>query len=143
MCNARPPSTSHFFMRNGVQRGRWTLISCVNGMFPSKMICRGFEHKAWSLPSSQWCNLHALSNAPSDTSNSPSSKVPTSQDPLHNLKTIKYLGLHAWAHNLLLLNRTRDAEIHIQRHMNNTWSEMVSCFPCFAFYCFSSCLWFL
>jgi hypothetical protein len=55
-----------------------------------------------------------------------------------------------WAHNLLKVNKTRDdtaqahteeeeeeykaqAHTHIQRHMNNTWSEMISCFPCFFF----------
>ena len=27
---------------------------------------------------------------------------------------------------------------HIQRHMNNAWSEIVSYSTCFAFYCFSS-----
>ena len=27
--------------------------------------------------------------------------------------------------------------------MNNAWSEVVSCSPCFAFYCFSSLHWFI
>jgi hypothetical protein len=80
-----------------------------------------------------------------------SSKVSTPQDPLCNLKAIKSLGtsLAWWAHNMLDINRTRDniaqAYTHkcTQRHMNNAWSEMVSCSPCFAFYCFSSLHWFI
>ena len=47
---------------------------------------------------------------------------------------------------LLERKRTRDevaqARTHTQRCMNNDWSEMVSCSPCFAFYCFSFCPWF-
>ena len=43
---------------------------------------------------------------------------------------------------ILDINRTRDkiaqAYTHTQRHMNNAWSEMVSCSLCFVFYCLSS-----
>ena len=34
------------------------------------------------------------------------------------------------------------AQTLIQKLMNNAWSEMVSCSPCFAFYCFFSLHWF-
>ena len=43
---------------------------------------------------------------------------------------------------LLNINRIRDkiaqAYTHARRHISNTWSEMVSCSPYFAFYWFSS-----
>ena len=35
------------------------------------------------------------------------------------------------------------ATTYTQRHMNNPWSEMISCSPCFAFYYFSSLSWFI
>ena len=35
------------------------------------------------------------------------------------------------------------ARTYTQRHMNNPWSEMISCSPCFAFYYFSSLSWFI
>ena len=45
------------------------------------------------------------------------------------------------------INKTKDkiaqAYRHTQMHMNNVWSEMISCSPCFAFYCFSSIHWFI
>ena len=60
---------------------------------------------------------------------------------------------HGWLQELNLVqllldvNRTRDkiaqAYTHTQRHMNNAWSEMVSCSSCFACCCSSSFLWFL
>ena len=67
--------------------------------------------------------------------------MPTPQDPLRNLKTIKSLGtsLASMAHNLLEVNKTRgdiaQARTHTQMHMNNAWSEMVSSTPCLALYC--------
>ena len=51
------------------------------------------------------------------------SKMPTPQDPLCNLKAIKYLGISLawWANNLLVINKTRDkiaqAYTHTRRHM--------------------------
>jgi hypothetical protein len=49
--------------------------------------------------------------------------------------------------NLLEVNMTRDeiaqAYTYTQRHMNDAWSEMVSCSPCFAFYSFLYSLWFI
>ena len=77
-----------------------------------------------------------------------SSKTLTPQNSLCNFKAIKMLStsLHAWAHYLLEINRTRDenaqARTHTQRHMNNACSEIVSCSLCFAFHCSSSILWF-
>ena len=74
------------------------------------------------------------------------SKTPIPQDPLCNLKAIKSLNtsLAWWAHNLLKVNMTRDestqAYTHTQRHMNNAWSEMMSCSLCFVFLVF---LWFV
>ena len=71
------------------------------------------------------------------------SKVPTPQDPLCILKAIKCLGtsLAWWAHNLMKANKTGDeiaqAYTPTQRHVNNGWSEMISCSPCFGFHCFS------
>ena len=58
---------------------------------------------------------------------------------------VTWVGLGSW--DLLDINRTRDkiaqAYRHTQRHMNNAWSEMISCSSCFAFYCFSSFQWFI
>ena len=66
--------------------------------------------------------------------------IPNSSIFLNNIKTkMKPTSLEA--------NKTRDeiaqARTQTPRHMNNAWSEMVSCSPCFAFYCFSSCPWFI
>ena len=77
-------------------------------------------------------------NAASDTSNTlkfqnanPSRSTP---QPHSNQ------NLHAWTHNLLEVNRTKDKIAqkitHTQRHMNNDWNEMVLCSPCFAFITF-------
>ena len=67
-------------------------------------------------------------------------EVPIPQDPLCNLKAIRSLGTSFawWAHNLLEVNRARDeiaqAYTHTQMHMNNVWSEMVSCSPFFCLF---------
>ena len=69
------------------------------------------------------------------------SKAPTPQDPLHNLKAIKSLGISFawWAHNLLGINgleiRLHKQVTHTQRYMNNAWSEMISSTPCLTHYC--------
>ena len=39
-------------------------------------------------------------------------------------------------------DKIAQAQTPIQMHMNNSWSEMISCSPCFAFHCFSSLHWF-
>ena len=76
-----------------------------------------------------------------------SSKAPTSQDSLCNLRAIKSLDthLHAWAHNLMEVNKTRDeiaqSRIHTQRYMNNVWNDMVSLTPCLVLYCSFSTSW--
>ena len=59
-------------------------------------------------------------NATSDIYNVPkfqSSKAPTPQDPLRNIKAIKFLGISlvCWAHNLLEFNKTRDK---LQKHIH-------------------------
>ena len=96
-------------------------------------------------------NINIISikpNVPLDT-NAPKLYTPTPQDPLCNLKAIKSpsILLAWWAHILLDINRTREkiaqTYTHTQRHMNNIWNEMVLCFPCFAFYCFSYFHWFI
>lgn len=102
MCNARPPSTSRFLGRNGVQRPRWTLISCVNRMFPSKMICRGFEHEA--------CSSHLHSGAIHMLPQVRLQIPPTLQAlkcqliKIHSATSkqsnIQALHLHVWAHSL-------------------------------------------
>lgn len=48
---------------------------------------------------------------------------------------------------VLDVNRTRgkiaQACTHTQRYMNSAWCEMVSCFPCFVCYSFSTFQWFI
>ena len=57
------------------------------------------------------------------------------------------LHFHAWTHNIWksigLEMRFHKHITHTQRHMNNAWSEMVSCYPCFAFDYFSYVPWFI
>ena len=67
----------------------------------------------------------------------------------HNLPLMR-LGFNGRIPLIMVLetSRTRDeiaqAYTHTQRlDMNNAWSEMVSCFPCSAFHCFSPLLWFV
>ena len=47
---------------------------------------------------------------------------------------------------LLEVNKTRDSNVqaktHTQRHMDNAWSKIVLCSPCFAIYC-SFLIWFI
>ena len=61
------------------------------------------------------------------------SKAPTPQAHLRNLNAIKSLitSLAWWTHNLLEFDRSADeiaqAYTCTQKHMNNVWSEMISC----------------
>ena len=83
-------------------------------------------------------------NAPSDTSNALKRQLLNIHSA--NSNAIKSLGtsLAWWAHNLLesIEDKIAQAQTLIQRHMNNAWSEMVSCSHCFALYYFSSLHWF-
>ena len=46
--------------------------------------------------------------------------------------------MHEWTHNLLKHNRAKDqiaqTLTYTQRHMNNTWSDMITFAPCLSFY---------
>ena len=61
-------------------------------------------------------------------------KAPTPQDPLCNVKTIKFLAssLVWWAYNLLDVNMTifKIAQTYVptQRHMTNGWSKKILCY---------------
>lgn len=67
-----------------------------------------------------------------------SSKVPTPQGQLRNLKAIESLGnsLACWAHNLMELigDKITQAKTHTQMDTSNHWNEMVSRFLCLVFF---------